>query len=92
MSNSVSRAAPGLHVWSLHAHAKEFLQCVRDRTRPSADVATGHTSTNPGHLLNIAWRVGRRIHWDADHEQVTGDDQANALVTKPYRAPWKLEV
>ena len=36
--------------------------------------------------------VGRQIHWDADREQVIDDAEANALVTKTYRAPWKLEV
>ena len=36
--------------------------------------------------------VGRQIRWDADREQVIDDAEANALVTKTYRAPWKLEV
>ena len=42
--------------------------------------------------MNIAWRTGRRIRWDNQREQVLDDPEANALVTKPYRAPWKLEI
>lgn len=81
-----------VHVTSLHEHAKVFLDCIRTRKRPPADVGQGHLSTVPGHLMNIAWRTGRTIRWDATQEQVIGDAEANALVTKRYRAPWKLEV
>jgi hypothetical protein len=42
--------------------------------------------------MNIAWEVGCSIRWDGEKEQVIDDPEANALVTKPYRAPWKLEV
>jgi hypothetical protein len=73
-------------------HAEVFVQNVRNHTKPFADVEAGHHASNPGHLMNIAWRVGRKIHWDGDKEQVIGDDEANALVTKQYRAPWTLEV
>ncbi len=42
-----------------------------------------------GHLMNISWETGRSIRWDGT--RVVGDPQANALVLRPYRAPWKLE-
>jgi predicted dehydrogenase len=72
-------------------HAEVFLQNVRNRRRPNADVEEGHYSSNPGHLMNIAWRVGRKIRWDAEREQVLNDPEANALVSRQYRAPWRLE-
>jgi len=81
-----------VHIESLQAHAQVFLDCVRSRKKSPADVENGHLSSNPGHLMNIGWKVGRKIRWDATKEQVLDDQQANALVTKPYRAPWKLEV
>ena len=73
-------------------HVEGFIQALCDRKRPFADIEEGHNSSNPGHLMNIAWKVGRQIRWDADREQVIDDAEANALVTKTYRAPWKLEV
>lgn len=73
-------------------HAQVFIQNVRNHTRPFADVEAGHHASNPGHLMNIAWKVGRKVYWDAEREQIIGDEEANALVTKQYRAPWKLEV
>ena len=42
------------------------------------------------HLANIAFRVGRRVEWDLEREQIVNDPQAQALVTKTYRAPWAL--
>ncbi len=35
--------------------------------------------------------VGLPIRWDGERNQVIGDPKANALVTRAYRAPWKLE-
>jgi predicted dehydrogenase len=75
-----------------HYHAADFLSNVRNHTLPETDVEVGHYASNPGHLMNIAWKVGRQITWDNESEQVVGDPESNALVTKKYRAPWKLEV
>ena len=69
-----------------------FLEHLRNRTKPAAEgVEVGHDASIPGHLMNIAWRVGRQIRWDGEKEQIPGDPEANALLTRPYRAPWKLE-
>jgi len=39
-------------------------------------------------LGNIAYRVGRKLRWDAAQERVIGDEQAQRLVVGAYRAPW----
>ena len=77
---------------STDKHAAAFIRNLRTRTQPEADAEVGHRASIPGHLMNIAWRVGRKIHWDADAEKVPDDPEANALVTKKYRSPWKLEI
>jgi predicted dehydrogenase len=73
-------------------HQQAFLDNLRNRTQPETSSETGHYASIPGHLMNIAWRTGRKLHWDAEQEQIVGDNEANALLTKKYRAPWKLEV
>jgi hypothetical protein len=72
------------------AHVKDFLDCLDSRKRPAADVEIGHNSMIACHLGNIAFRTGRRVHWDAAREQITGDAEAQKLILKPYRAPWTL--
>ena len=71
-------------------HVKNFLECVDSRQRPRSDVEIGHNSMISCHLGNIAFRSKRRVQWDVDAEKVVGDPEAQALVTKAYRAPWKL--
>jgi hypothetical protein len=42
------------------------------------------------HPYSWSW-VGNPMHWlrfDPQHEQFMGDDQANALLTRPYRDPF----
>jgi len=72
-------------------HVRNFLDCVKSRQRPNADVEEGHLSAVLCHLGNLATRLGRSLTWDAEHERVVGDTEANALLTKAYRKPWTLE-
>lgn len=73
-------------------HSQVFLDNLRSRRTPEANPDTGHHATNLGHLINISWQVGRTVRWDPKKEEVVGDSEANALVFKPYRKPWTLEV
>jgi predicted dehydrogenase len=72
------------------AHARNFLDCVKSRKRPNADVEEGHRSAVMCHLGNISTRLGRSLKWDAAKEQVVGDAEANTMLSRPYRGPWKL--
>jgi predicted dehydrogenase len=72
-------------------HVRNFLDCVKSRQRPNADVEEGHRSAVMCHLGNLSTRLGRSLKWDAQKEQVIGDAEANRLLTKPYRKPWALE-
>ena len=73
------------------AHVRNFLDCMDSRQAPRSDVEIGHNSMLACHLGNIAFRVGRRVQWDAKAERIVGDDEAQKLVMKPYRAPWSLQ-
>ena len=72
------------------AHVRNFLDCMDSRQRPVSDVEIGHDSMIACHLANIAFRVGRKVTWDAEGEQIVDDPEAQKLVSKPYRAPWTL--
>ncbi len=71
-------------------HARNFLDCVKSRKKPIADVEEGHLTASMCHLGNIATRLGRTLRWDAEKEQVIGDSEANRLLSKSYRKPWSL--
>jgi hypothetical protein len=70
------------------AHIENFVNCVRSRDLPNAEIEQVHYSTLLCHYGNIAYRVGRRVHIDAATEGFINDDEANALVKRQYRSPW----
>jgi predicted dehydrogenase len=70
-------------------HIRNFLDCVKSRQRPIAEVEEGHLTATMCHLGNIATRLGRSFTWDAAKEE-TSDKEANAMLSRSYRKPWKL--
>jgi predicted dehydrogenase len=73
-----------------YPHARNFLDCVKSRALPIADVEEGHRTAAMCHLANISTKLGRTLRWDAEKEEVVGDKEANQLLSKPYRKPWTL--
>ncbi len=72
-------------------HQQLFIEYVKTRKQPPiGDIETGHRSTIPGHLGNIAYRVGRKVHWDHAAETIKDDAEANKLLAPAYRKPWEL--
>ena len=71
-------------------HVKNFIDCVRSRKKPAADVEIGHHSTIVAHLGNIAYRSGHKIRWDAPKEQIVDDAEASKLLARQARKPWDL--
>jgi hypothetical protein len=73
-------------------HMRYLFSSVRDRQRPVADVFTHHRAVSSCHLCNIAMLLGRKLRWDPNKEDFIGDEQASALVARPQRAPYTIEV
>lgn len=71
-------------------HARDFLEAVRDRRRPAADVEDGHRATTVAHLGNIAFKTGRKLRWDAVRETFPDDPEASGLLARQARKPWDL--
>jgi predicted dehydrogenase len=69
-------------------HVANFLDCIRSRKKPNADIEELHHSTLLCHYGNIAYRLGRKLKIDPETEGFTGDEEANRLVKRTYRKPW----
>jgi predicted dehydrogenase len=77
------------HVASaIRRHMKDFLSAVASRGRPVADIEQGYISSAASILANLSMQLGRALEWDTAKGQVAGDDEANKLLRRPYRAPW----
>lgn len=73
-------------------HYTNFIDCVLARKETVAPCEQAHRSITICHLGNIAMQLGRDLKWDPKREQIIGDTAANAMLNRPYRAPWKLPV
>ncbi len=74
-------------------HLREFLDSVKSRNmETTCNVRYGHQLSKAGLLANLSYRLGRKIHWDEPRERITGDNEANKLLTRKFRKPWKLKV
>ena len=79
-----------LALWQARWHMQDWLDCIRSRKRPVADVEIGHRSVTVCHLANIAWAAGRPLRWDPSQEQFVDDAQANSYLDRPRRAGFEL--
>jgi len=71
-------------------HAAHFVDCVRSRKTPSADIEIGHRGTSVCLLGNIAMKTGKKLKWDAKKETFLNAMDANALLHRAARKPWDL--
>jgi hypothetical protein len=77
-------------LWQAKYHMQEWLECMRTRKPPSADVEIGHRSVSICHMANITRRLGRKLTWDPAAERFTADNEANALLTRTRRKGYEL--
>jgi len=71
-------------------HTQQWLRCLRTRQEPSCPFEIGHRTATVAHIGNIARWLGRKLRWDPDKEKFCGDDQADAMLSRPMRAPWRI--
>jgi len=76
-------AAPGNR-----AQLLDFIQARAEGRRPVADIEEGHISSAACILANLSMELGRELRWDAQTQQVIGDDEANSRLARAYRGDW----
>ena len=79
-----------LALWQARWHMQDWLDCMRSRQKPVADVEIGQRAITVCHLANITRVVGRRLKWDPAKEQFVGDDEANSHLDRPRRKGFEL--
>lgn len=71
-------------------HERDFVNCMRSRKDPIMHIEAGHRVATLCIVGNIAYRLGRKLHWDPVAERFPGDEEANRMLGKPYRSPWHI--
>lgn len=75
---------------STEAHIKNWVDCMRTREKPRADVEIAHRSTILCHLGNIARWTGRKLQWNPKKERFVDDDDANSYLKRKMRKPYTM--
>ena len=86
-----SAIGPGeIHLYDSSDQHGNWLDCIRTRRPPIAPVEVGHRTCSACLVSHIAMKRGHPLKWDPARERFVGDAAANALLSRPMRAPWTL--
>jgi len=79
-----------IHLYESKDHKRDFLDCLKSRTQPVADVEIGHRTATVCHLGNIAMELGRKLQWDPEKERFVDDPAADSMLDRSIRSPWYI--
>jgi predicted dehydrogenase len=87
--------APGpneIHLYESTNHKDNWLECIRTRSKPICDVEIGAHTANICHIGNICYWLNRPLAWNPEAYRFENDEEANRLLGRPMRGPWRLTV
>jgi predicted dehydrogenase len=79
-----------VHLYVSDEQHGNWLDCIRSRRQPIAPVEVGHRTCSACLVGHIAMKLERKLQWDPAAERFKNDETANALLSRPMRAPWKI--
>jgi len=71
-------------------HQRNFLDCIKTRSRTICDIDVAVRSDTISHLTDICTRLGRKIRWNPAKEEILDDTQAGRMLHRAMRQPWRL--
>jgi predicted dehydrogenase len=80
----------GVHVFKSPGHEQNFYDCMKTRERPIMDIEAGVKVGNLCVMGNVSYILGRKLYWDGEKEEFTGDEEANRYLARPGRAHYQL--
>ena len=70
-------------------HMLDFLKAIEQKSLPIADIREGHISTASCILANMSMELQRPLVYDSKNLLVVNDEEATAMLKRPYRSPWE---
>ena len=83
-------SAQDVHLYRSRGHNEDWIQAIRNRTKPICDVEVGARTITVCHMGNLAFWLKRPLKWDPVAEEFIGDAEANRWLDQPKRDPWRL--
>lgn len=72
------------------AHARDWLDCIKTRGKPAANVEVMRNSHIACHAAALSWLLGRKLEFDPTKFAFVDDDEANGLRSRPVRGQWNV--
>ncbi len=79
-----------VHLYAGPEHHRNFLDCIKTRRPAAASAEVGHHATTTCNLAEISARLGRDVTWDARTERFPQDNEANRMLERAMRSPWRM--
>jgi len=80
-----------IHLYETDSDDRCFLECVKSRRETCSPIEAAHRSTTIGYLGHISILLERKLNWDPEKERFVNDPEADALLSRPMRPPWRLD-
>ncbi|MGO8818320.1 MAG: Gfo/Idh/MocA family protein [Terriglobia bacterium] len=77
-----------LHHSPENDHHLDWLTSIKTGLPPAAPAEVGHRSCTACLLAHDAMKLNRELKWDSKAERYINDEEANALLSRPQRAPY----
>ena len=81
-----------VHLYESPGHHRDWINCIRSRKRPVADVEIGARTATLIHLGNLAYWNHKKLRWDPRGWKFVGDEAASKWLDRERREPWGLPV
>ncbi len=80
-----------IHLYVSEEQHGNWLDCIQSRKDPISPVEIGHRSCTVCLISHIAMKLPRKLYWDPEKERFKDDEEANAMLSRPQRAPYGTE-
>jgi hypothetical protein len=80
-----------IHLPTSPEHHGNWLDCIRTRKETLAPAEIAHRACSTCLLHHIAMKTKRKLYWDPVKERFKNDDEANAMLSRPQRAPYGVK-
>ena len=81
-----------LHLYASEEQHTNWVDCIMSREQTVAPAEVAHRSTSACLIAHIAMKLPRTLYWDPENERFKNDDEANAMLSRPRRHPYTIEM
>ena len=82
--------ANDIRLYKSDDHMQNWVDCIKSRELPITDVEIGHRSVSMCHIANICGHMKRKLEWDPEKEMFVNDPEANTMLDRPKREPYRI--